>query len=184
MFGKTKFKIRKLVESDAKDAAILYAYVARYDAYFKRVFGKDSVEIEVLRRFSPDVMNVIKFGDSYGAFIKDKLVGIIFSFNIMDWRNNHIAEYNHVFDNDDNFINSVLDFLHMQNTDISYVFAVGVDEQYRCKGIATSLIKTLCSEVGKRYTIISDATHQLAMPMWLSNGFTEELHNGVKLVIK
>lgn len=184
MFGLNNYNIRKLTVDDAKDAAVLYAYVVRYDDYFKRVFGKSSVELEVLRKFSPDVMNAIKYGQCYGAFVKGKLVGVLFSFNLIDWKNNHKQEYNHVFDGDDNFINSVLEFFSMQNTDVSYVFAVGVDEQFRCKGIATKLIKTLCKDYGDKFTIVSDATHKLAMPMWLSNGFREEVHNGITLVIK
>ena len=184
MFGRKKFKIRKLEVDDAKSAAMLYAYTARYDKYFTEVFGSDSCEIEILKKFSPDVMNAIKYGNCFGAFDKDKLVGLVLAFNLIDWRNNHREEYNHVFDSSDDFMKAVTEYFKQQHTDVTYVFAVCVEEQYRCQGIASSLIKNLCNLYDKDFTIVSDATHPQAMPMWLKNGFREEVCNDVHFVIK
>lgn len=43
MFNNLKYKIRPLTVDDAKKAALLYAYCSRYDDYFRKKFGSDSV---------------------------------------------------------------------------------------------------------------------------------------------
>lgn len=182
MFNFMKYKIKPLLEENAKDAAMLYAYCSRYDDYFTKKFGVDSVELEILQKFSPDVMNAIKFGNSYGCFHKNKLVGYIFAFNVADWRNNHIQEFQRIFGEDDNFIKTVTETVTKEKEDLMYIFAIGVQEEYRCNGIATELVKQFVNMYGKDFVIISDATHTHAMPMWLKNRFVEQIINDVKMV--
>lgn len=182
--GKKRIKMRKLTEADAQDAAMLYAFSSKNDEYFIELFGVNNVVQSVLEKFSCDVYNAIVHGCSIGAFYKDQLVGIILSFNITDWRNNHRREYEHVFQTDDDFVNTVKEFLKSQKTDILYVFAVCVSEDWRCKGIATNLITELCNKYVKRFSIVSDAYTYVALPMWLSNEFLETQINDVNFVYR
>lgn len=183
-FNKNRITYRKLNVEDAKSAALLYSYACRYDKYFTEVFGKDSVEEEILHKFSPDVMNAIKYGDSYGAFNKGELVGLVLAFNITDWRHNHTAELKRIFDGSTVLLDSVTEFIKEQNTDILYVFAICVHDEQRCKGIAKTLIRNLCKQFDSKYSIVSDAMHPTAMPMWLSNGFSEVRKGDYSFVIK
>jgi len=182
MFNSIKYKMRKLEVEDAKKAALLYAYCSRYDDYFRKKFGSDSVELDILKQFSPDVMNAIKYGNSIGCFCKDELVGYMFGFSVMDWKNNHPAEFERVFGDSDDFIKTVTETVTKDKTDVMYVFAIGVMESHRCKGIAKNMVKKFVSLYGKDFTIMSDATHASAMPMWFSNGFTDMYLNDVRMV--
>ena len=182
MFNNLKYKIRPLTVEDAKKAALLYAYCSRYDDYFRKKFGSDSVELDILKQFSPDVMNAIKHGNSLGCFYKDQLVGYLFAFSVMDWRNNHKEELERIFGDSDSFLDTVTTTVMLDKTDVMYMFAVGVSDNHRCRGIATNMIKKMVSLYGKDYTLFSDATHASAMPMWLSNGFIEMTVNDVRMV--
>lgn len=181
---KKKIKIRPLTKEDAQGAAMLYAFSAKNDEYFISIFGEGNVERSVLENFSCDVYNAIVHGCSIGAFYKDKLIGIVLGFNIIDWKNNHRKEYEHIFQTDDDFITTVKQFIKAQKNDLLYVFAVCVAEEHRCRHVAKDMIAKLCKMYCAKFSIVSDAYSYVAVPMWLSNKFIEVNKDGVDFVYR
>ena len=187
-----KYKYRELTVKDAEEALLLFAYSCRYDDYYTKFFGKPSVELDILQAYPKDIENILSLGHTIGCFHKNKLVGMVLSFGLLDWKNNHLPEYEHFFfgedrsdDDGDVWVNLLVNYLHTRSESVLYVPVVCVKDEYRCQGIAKSLIKQLCNKFKNRYALVSDATHSMAMPMWLSNGFRElKLDNTVKVVIK
>lgn len=183
------YKYRKLTPSDTDDALLLFAYSCRHDPYYTEYFGKPSVETDILETFPEDINNIIKYGHTIGCFHKNKLVGILLGFGIQDWLHNHRSEYYHFFgDNGDevsSWVQLLVPYLNSRKETVLYLPIICVKGDYRCQGIATNLVSRMCKQLGERYAMVSDATHERAMPMWLSNGFRElMLNKKVKVVIK
>lgn len=193
MLFKPKYKYKPIDVSYFDEVLILFAYSCRYDDYYTVHFGKDSVEVELLTNYKDDVRAILEHGRCYGCFLGNQLVGCLLSFSLQDWKHNHIEEYRHFFygdTTDDNgdadiWVDGLLKYLESRGEAPCYIPIVCTKDEHRCRGIARRLIQNITDDLGLRYIMISDATHNRAMPMWLSNGFREiTLPNKVKIVVR
>ena len=188
----SKYKYKPIGVEYAEEVLLLFAYSCRLDDYYTKVFGKPSVELEIINTYEKDVAAVLSKGKCYGCFKGEQLVGILLSFGILDWRNNHRDDYDHFFfgenrddDEEDVWVQSLIKFLESRGESPLYIPIICTRDEHRCKGIASNLIKRLSDDLSDRYVLISDATHSQAMPMWLSNGFRElSIEGDVKLVVR
>ncbi|MCM1218462.1 MAG: GNAT family N-acetyltransferase [Lachnospiraceae bacterium] len=170
-------KIKRLTGSDFQAALELYAEACHADRFYCKLFATDDCYSDIKKTFHSDVWATIQFGHALGAFAGKQLIGVLLGFNVLGWFNSHRKEFNHVF----NFNNAQADYWyntvtqHFKEADrkLMYIYMIGVDEQFRKKGVATLLIKKTVDMYQKEYTLISDASNPIAMPMWLSNGFKE-----------
>lgn len=179
-----RLRLKHMSLDDKEQAELLYAYSASRDTYFLSLFNNEFTELKMIERFGADIENAIKYGKCFGCYDKDKLVGMLLGFSLFDWKNNRKQELSRIFNADNEFVQNVTRFLNGQNCDIFYIFAICVAEEYRCRGIATMLIRQVCSELGQTYVFVSDALNKDAMPMWLSNGFKEVHLDNTMIVLR
>lgn len=172
-----KTKIKRLDAKQCNAALELYAESCHNDRFFCKLFKTDDCYADIKKYFYTDVWTTIQVGNAYGAFAGKQLVGVLLGFDLQHWYNSYRKEFDHVFnfDNDEAsyWFETVDTYFRTLDKRILYVYAICVDEQFRRKGVASMMIKELCSQFERNYSIVSDATNPVAMSMWFKNRFKE-----------
>lgn len=164
-------KIRPLKESEAEDAARLFADVGRYYPYFQRVFGVTDCVNEIYKMFREDIGYVVSEGKCIGMYDKGVLVGAILSFEWSEFQKNHPEAFAHMFHNGEDNNDKVFEFFETLDKPLYYVLAILVRDGYRCQGHGTHLVTKYTKMVGNNYNLCTDQLLDYADTMWLSNGY-------------
>lgn len=181
--------IRQLVMSDLPKAIDLYASAFRYDSYFTQQFHTTDAYKDILSYYEEDISNTILYGIAYGAFTKKgKLISAVFAIDPLDWKNNHPECYASLFQTQETETSAWCDYMlahfKMVQQRIVYIYGLVVDEDNRCKGHGTRMLKYMISKYGNTKVLVGDPSEELTIKLWLKNGFHKEYMGTVMTVVR
>lgn len=168
-----KTKIKKIPVRDFNKVMDLFAESCRSDRFYRSVFHEDDCFSTIKQQFNMDVWRTLQYGEAVGAYVSKELIGVLLGVNLQVWEDKHRSDLDHLFGcSRTGQLEALLSYGQYSGCQTTYVYTICVDEQFRRRGIASELVKELCTLTKRESVVVSDTENLGAKELWLHSGFT------------
>lgn len=180
-------EIKRLSLSDLDNTIELFQEAFKDDHIYNEC--EFSISAGLPNSFKNSIKYSIENGISFGYFINAKLIGFILAFDYNDGMKNHYNSMKEIFEMQDSGESLYGDELSIlfdeakKHNSLYYIMSIAVKNEYRQKGIASSLLDKLMESTNNA-DIISDVSSMISIPMYIKRQFKiEDIENDYKLVV-
>lgn len=169
------YTIKKLNGSHSSQVLHLYYTCMKEDPYFLQLFKGEFSFDKFCDHFTILVQLLLSDGICIGAIEGDALIGMTLAFEYRDWISTKLTIVDrYVFPNQGDvagWTTVIREFLSRQDIPPIYMIEVAVDEKYRRKHIADSMVRYMCDEYNPMYSLVADLSNPASTPLLQNIGF-------------